>query len=72
MPEVGCVTELRETKSRKSKSYYCIVKNEQGEERELCIDKKDYRALKQGDRVRYYDGEGALGIYYTFFLEEIP
>ena len=72
MPEVGRVTELRETKSRKSKSYYCTVENEQGEERELCIGKKDYRSLKQGDRVRYYDGEGALGVYYTFFLEEIP
>ena len=72
-PEEGTIVEMREVRSRGSKGgldrHYCTIESAQGQRIEIPVDSIKFILLHKGSRVRYYHGEGALGISYSAIEE---
>jgi len=71
-PKIYVVEKMESHRSRKSpRKYYCEVQTEQGERLRLRVSYDEYSSTEQGDSVLVYIGEGALGIEYAYFVENL-
>ena len=72
-PEEGTVVEMREVRGSRTKGgpdrHYCTIESTHGQRIEIPVDSIKFILLHKGSRVRYYHGEGALGISYSAIEE---
>ncbi len=72
-PEEGTIVEIRELKqgpkSVDPDKCHCTIETTQGQRIEVPMNGITYVLLRKGSKVRYYHGEGALGISYSAIEE---